>query len=109
MDTRGISAPPSPTSALPARPVTESLRVHAHNKPVEHVSQTQRDGDGASAVTLPLSATLQLDIDQATKQVYAKVIDPKTGSLLRELPDPKLRALQAFAIKAYKPLIDEKV
>lgn len=107
MDIRGISAPPSPTSALPARPVTESLRVPAQNKPVEPVRETQ--SDGGPAVTLALSATLQLDIDQATKQVYAKVIDPKTGSLLRELPDQKLRALQAFSLKLFRPTIDEKV
>jgi uncharacterized FlaG/YvyC family protein len=108
MDIRGIAAPPSPVSAPPpARPVTESLPVHSHNKAIEPASQTQ--SDGASAVTLPFSATLQLDIDQSTKQVYAKVIDPETGSLLREIPDPKLRALQAFAIKALKPIIDEKV
>jgi hypothetical protein len=107
MDIRGISAPPSPTSALPARPVTDSLRVPAQNRPVEPVRETQNGG--IPAVTLAFSATLQLDIDQATKQVYAKVIDPSTGSLLREIPDEKLRALQAFAIKAFKPLIDEKV
>jgi uncharacterized FlaG/YvyC family protein len=107
MDIRGISAPPSPTSALPARPVTESLRVPAQNKPVEPASQTH--GKDGPAVSLAFSATLQLDIDQSTKQVYAKVIDPNTGSLLREIPDEKLRALQAFAIKAFKPIIDKKV
>lgn len=112
MDIRGISAPPSPSSALPARPVTEPLRVPAENKPVEPVRETHIDtvtqGNGKKFVPLPSSARLELDIDQATKQVYAKVVDTSTGTLLRELPSEHLRALHAFAIKAFKPIVDTK-
>ncbi|MGE5146623.1 MAG: flagellar protein FlaG [Candidatus Eiseniibacteriota bacterium] len=63
---------------------------------------------GQEAVALPFSDDLQLDIDQATQQVYAKIVDPGTGDLLREIPSQKLRALQAFAMKTLKPLIDTK-
>jgi len=113
MDIRGISAPPSPTSALPARPVTESLRVPTQNKPVVPVRETRTDVATQSsvqeAVALPFGDDLQLDIDQATQQVYAKIVDPGTGDLLREIPSQKLRALQAFAMKALKPHVDTKV
>jgi uncharacterized FlaG/YvyC family protein len=111
MDIRGMIAPPSPSSALPTRPVTDSLRVTAQNKPVEPVRETRADtaqSNGNEAAVLPLSATLKLDIDEATKQVYAKVVDPGTGTLLRELPSEKLRALQAFAMKTLRPIVDTK-
>jgi hypothetical protein len=112
MDIRGIIAPPSPSSALPARPVTEPLRVPAENKPVEPVRETQHDGttrtDGKKPAPLTSGARLELDIDQSTQQVYAKVVDPNTGTLLRELPSEHLRALHAFAIKSFRPIVDTK-
>ena len=113
MDIRGISAPPSPTSALPARPVTDSLRVPAQNKPVPPVRETRTDvvtqSSGPEVAALPFGDDLQLDIDQATNQVYAKIVDPGTGDLVREIPSQKLRALQAFAMKTLKPTVDTKV
>jgi FlaG protein len=112
MEIRGIITPPSPAAAQPARPVTDSLRVPAHNEPVEPTSDTQirtaTPADGKKLIPLVTPAKLELEVDQATQQVYAKVLDSSTGNILRELPSERLRALHAFGMKTLKPTVDTK-
>jgi uncharacterized FlaG/YvyC family protein len=52
---------------------------------------------------------LELRIDDATNQVFGRVIDRETGEEVRQIPAESIRHLQAISRELFESLVDETV
>jgi len=52
---------------------------------------------------------LELRIDEATNQVFGRVIDRETGEEVRQIPAESIRHLQAISRELFDSLVDETV
>lgn len=60
-------------------------------------------------ITLAFSKKLKFVIDQQTKEVIVKVIDPETDKVIKELPPEELQRLHMRIKEMIGLLFDEKV
>jgi flagellar protein FlaG len=60
-------------------------------------------------ITLAFSKKLKFVIDQKTKEVIVKVIDPETDKVIKELPPEELQRLHVRIKEMIGLLFDEKV
>jgi uncharacterized FlaG/YvyC family protein len=58
--------------------------------------------------TIP-GVRLELRIDDATNQVFGRVIDRETGEEVRQIPAESIRHLQAISRELFESLVDETV
>ena len=117
MDVR-ISTPPAPHP--PAAPTTPAGQGAAQNDvtkrvtPPEDVKTENRPREDqpkakARAAPLSMSVRVELMVDEATSQVFGRVVDRKTGDELRQIPAEDIRRLQAITREMFGTILDETV
>ena len=117
MEFRTVSAPAPVPSANPMKP--GGTEHHAQrDKRVPPVSETKVDNKArphrqrAEAQRPPPSipgVRLELRIDEATNQVFGRVIDRETGEEVRQIPAESIRHLQAISRELFDSFVDETV
>jgi uncharacterized FlaG/YvyC family protein len=85
--------------------VPPATETKADNKARPHRQRNQEPHQGP---TIP-GVRLELRIDDATNQVFGRVIDRETGEEVRQIPAESIRHLQAISRELFESLVDETV
>ncbi|HUT50209.1 MAG TPA: flagellar protein FlaG [Alphaproteobacteria bacterium] len=111
-------SPPAPVpSATPMKPGGTEHQAQ-RDKRVPPVTETKADNKArphrqrAEAQTPAPTfqgVRLELRIDEATNQVFGRVIDRETGEEVRQIPAESIRHLQAISRELFDSLFDETV
>ena len=56
-----------------------------------------------------MSVRVELVVDEATSQVFGRVLDRNTGDELRQIPAEDIRRLQAISREMFGTILDETV
>ncbi|HEX7005753.1 MAG TPA: flagellar protein FlaG [Alphaproteobacteria bacterium] len=114
MDIKHVASSSPATSAVNARPVTESLHKQAEHRAAEAAARDKRtvheathDSPPRRVLALGADVRLQLYVDESTNEVYGRVFDRESGELLREIPSKELRALRAYADALIGPFVNQ--
>jgi uncharacterized FlaG/YvyC family protein len=118
MEFRTISPPAPVPSVTPMKPGGDEHQAQ-RNKRVPPATDTKADNKARShrqraeshqmrGPTIP-GVRLELRIDDATNQVFGRVIDRETGEEVRQIPAESIRHLQAISRELFESLIDETV
>lgn len=121
MEFRTISPPAPVPSATPMKPggtehqaqrdkrVPPASETKADNKARPQRQRPEGQGQGQhQGPTIP-GVRLELRIDDATNQVFGRVIDRETGEEVRQIPAESIRHLQAISRELFESLVDETV
>jgi flagellar protein FlaG len=99
MDVQKLSGVSAASASLPGRPMPRPADASAAKAETPHPTP-----HGSS---LP-QVKLQLDIDQATKTVIGRIVDSKTGKVVRQIPTEEVIALKERSAEI-TALLDKKV
>jgi uncharacterized FlaG/YvyC family protein len=117
MEFRTITPPAPVPSATPMKPggaehqaqrdkrVPPATETKADNMARPHRQRAETENQGP---TIP-GVRLELRIDDATNQVFGRVIDRETGEEVRQIPAESIRHLQAISRELFDSLVDETV
>lgn len=113
--TGGSGSAPQAAPSIPAGPAAKSTATEAVTaKPEAKASAVpQRIQDALASIDLPEladgSARVELNFNQDTGRVVAKVTDPVSGDVLRELPSKELQQLFAHMREYLGSFVDEEI
>jgi len=113
MEFRTISPPAPVPSATPMKPGGAEHQAQ-RDKRVPPATETKADNKARphrqrhQGPTIP-GVRLELRIDDATNQVFGRVIDRETGEEVRQIPAESIRHLQAISRELFESLVDETV
>lgn len=117
MEFRTISPPAPVPSATPMKPggaedqaqrdkrIPPATETKTDNKARPHRERPEPTMRGP---TIP-GMRLELRIDEATNQVFGRIIDRETGEEVRQIPAESIRHLQAISRELFEALVDETV
>ena len=118
MEFRTISPPAPVPSVSPMKPggaehqaqrdkrVPPATETKADNKSRQH--RQRSDAPKQPPPSIP-GMRLELRIDEATNQVFGRVIDRETGEEVRQIPAESIRHLQAISRELFDSFVDETV
>jgi uncharacterized FlaG/YvyC family protein len=111
--------PPAPIpSVSTAKPGEERDNVPAHRRvqPSDEAKADNKTRSHRQRAETPKppppkvsGVRLELRIDDATNQVFGRVIDRDTGEEVRQIPAEGIRHLQAISRELFDALVDETV
>ncbi len=84
---------------------TQGEETQADNKALGERRNQPPDDRGAAP--RPAIHRLELRIDDATHEVFGRVVDSETGESVREIPSQELRRVYAQLLEQLGPLVDE--
>ena len=116
MDVR-ISAPPTQQTTAtpaPASPGASPKEVARRVPPPETVTtdnkaQDQRQQTPVARTRPAHPVRVELFVDDATNQVFGRVIDSNTGKEIRQIPAEDIRRLQAISREMFGSILDQTV
>lgn len=120
MEVQNINAarPPGPSVADGARAqVQHDGAVEApanqvqQKPPVEHISESQRDGavkQFKTDIESLASVNLKFSIDKDTERTVIKVVDKETGKTIRQIPAEEILALDKAISRVQGMLLHDK-
>lgn len=107
MDVQKLSGPSAASASLTLRPVPrDAAGSGLKTADTERARLTQIEQ--SLSAQFPPQVKLQLDIDRTTGTVIGRVVDKKTGELVRQIPSEEIIALMARSAEI-SALLDKKV